>query len=70
MHQRGISKDYVEACLRDPDKNERLSDDTYRCIKKLNNKVLIVICRKIGDLVLVVTTYTSSKIHKYLKYLT
>ena len=65
MRQRRISRNIVEACLHNPDKKERI-EDAYRCVKKLNNKVLVVIYRKTGDSILIITAYTSTKIYKYL----
>ena len=44
MKKRGISKSEVLSCIRSPDKIERLND-LIRSIKKINEKVLVVIHR-------------------------
>ncbi len=66
MRQRGIRKDLVEQCVREPDRDERL-DDVRRCIKRLDGKVLVVIYRRDSDTIIIVTAFTSSKVHKYLE---
>jgi len=63
IHQRGIAKELVEECIRNPDRDENLE---YRCIKKLNDIVLLVIYRKDNDSVIILTAFKSTKIHKYL----
>ena len=65
MRQRGISKELVELCLKNPDKREEL-EGVYRCVKKINNKVVVVIYRQESGMIIVITTYLSSKLHKYL----
>jgi hypothetical protein len=65
MKQRGIDKELVEECLENPDRT-LLKEDTYRCIKKINDRVLVVIFRKNDDTILVITAFVSTKTHKYL----
>lgn len=65
MRQRGISRELVALCIQDPGKSEEL-EGVYRCVKKINDKVIIVIYRRENDKFVVVTTYLSSKLHKYL----
>ena len=65
MHQRGIDRILVEKCLENPDKDSLLGD-TRKCIKKIDDRVLVVIYRKVNDTTLVITAFISSKIHKYL----
>ncbi|HHC19454.1 MAG: DUF4258 domain-containing protein [Thermoprotei archaeon] len=45
MRQRGISKELVELRLQSPDKREEL-EGVYRCVKKINNKVVVVVYRQ------------------------
>ncbi len=64
MIERGISRDMVERCLDNPDK--RIQNEELRAVKKINEKVLVVIYRvEKGDR-LVITAFISSKISKYL----
>ena len=65
MRQRGIPKEFVEGCIHNPDRDEEV-EYAHRCIKKLNDKVLIVIYRKANDSIIVVTAFKSTKIRKYL----
>ena len=65
MKKRGISKDEVLSCIKSPDKIERLND-LIRSIKKINEKVLVVIHRVEGKNFIIITVYRSSKISKYL----
>lgn len=65
MKQRGISRELVEECLRHPDKVDPLND-VYRCIKKLDEEVLVLIYREYGNTTLVTTAFISSKTRKYL----
>ena len=65
MKQRGIDKELVEECLENPDRT-LLKEDTYRCIKKIDDKVLVVIYRKNNNTILVITAFVSTKKHKYL----
>ena len=71
MRQRGIERSLVEKCLKNPDKEEGLGDDVYKCVKRINRKVIIVIYKVIykraGDAAVIITAYISSKIHKYLE---
>ena len=65
MKKRGISKSEVLSCIRSPDKIERLND-LIRSIKKINEKVLVVIHRVEDKNIIIITLYRSSKISKYL----
>ena len=66
MRQRGIEKSLIEECLRNPGKEEGLGDDVYKCVRRINRKVLIVIYKRVDDATIIITAYISSKIHKYL----
>jgi len=65
MRQREISKELIVQCIQNPDKSEELKE-VYRCIKRINNKVIIVVYKRENDKFIVVTAYLSSKLHKYL----
>jgi len=65
MKKRGISKSEVLSCIRSPDKIERLND-LIRSIKKINEKVLVVIHRVEDKNIIIITLYRNSKISKYL----
>ncbi len=65
MKQRCINKELVEYCLEKPDKT-LLKEDTYRCIKKIDERVLVVIYRKNDATILVITAFASIKTRKYL----
>jgi len=65
MRQRGISKELVALCVQSPDKKEEVGG-VYRCVRKINDKVIVVICRQEDDKIIVITSYLSSKIRKYL----
>ncbi|PUA33891.1 MAG: hypothetical protein B7O98_00255 [Zestosphaera tikiterensis] len=60
IHQRGIAKELVEECIRNPDRDEKL-EYAHRCIKKLNDMVLIVIYRKDNDSIMILTAFKSTK---------
>jgi len=64
MRQRGRSREEVEACLDDPDRI--IEDEEYKCVKKLNDKALIVVYRMEADAITVITAYYTSKLYKYL----
>ena len=64
MRQRGISREEVEACLNNPDRI--IKDKEFKCVKRLNNKALIVVYRIEADATIVITAYRTSKLHKYL----
>ncbi len=66
MRQRGIGKELVVLCIQNPDRSEEL-EGVCRCVKKINNKVIIVIYRRENGKFIVVTAYLSSKLHKYLR---
>lgn len=65
MRQRGIEKSLVEQCLDKPDKDEEV-EGIHRCVKKINEKVLVVIYKCTGDTLIVITAYITSKVYKYL----
>jgi len=65
MKKRGISKSEVLSCIRFPDKIEKLND-LMRSIKKINEKVLVVIHRVENKNIIIITLYRSSKTSKYL----
>ena len=65
MKQRGIDKELVYDCLRNPDKEEKI-DDFLRCVKKLNDKALVVIYELVNEISIVITAYITSKTNKYL----
>jgi len=65
MRQRGIDKKLVTLCIQDSDKSEEI-EGVYRCIKKIDNKVIITIYKQENDKFIVITAYLSSRLHKYL----
>jgi len=65
MKQRGIDKEVIKECFKHPDKDEKLND-IYRCVKRINSKVLVIIYRIRSNTILVITAFVSSKLHKYL----
>ena len=66
MKQRTIDKVLVEECLENPDKTILLRENTHRCIKKINDRVLVVIYKINNDTILIITAFTPTKTHKYL----
>jgi len=66
MRQRGIGRNLVELCIANPDRYESL-DDLHRCVKKLDEKVLVIIYKRVYEEILIVTAYISTKVRKYLK---
>ena len=64
VRQRGISREEVESCLRSPGRIVR--GRVSRCVKRLNNKALVVIFRVENDAIIVITAYRTSKLQKYL----
>ncbi len=68
MCQRGIERGLVEECLRKPDKEECLSSNVYKCVKRINEKVIVVIYKQEDNTIVIITAYISSKIHKYLEW--
>ena len=64
MRQRGISREEVKVCLNNPDKI--IEGKESKCVKKLNNKALIVVYRMEADAIIVITAYRTSKLHRYL----
>ena len=65
IRQRGIDKKLIVLCIQKPDKSEEL-EEAYRSIKKIDNKVVVVIYRREDNKVIVITAYISSKLDKYL----
>ncbi len=65
MKQRGINRALVEGCLEEPDK-VHLLNDVYHCIKRIEERVLVVVYRRTYDGILVITAFLSSKNRKYL----
>ena len=65
IRQRGIVKKLIDLCIQKPDKSEEL-EEAYRSIKKIDNKVVVVIYRREDNKVIVITAYISSKLDKYL----
>lgn len=41
-------------------------DDVRRCAKKLDERVIVVVYRPVGDTRIIITAYLSTKIQKYL----
>ena len=66
LRQRGINKELVHLCIQNPDKEER-NGEIHKCIKRVDNMVIIAIYRKENDNAMVITAYLSSKLHKYLE---
>jgi len=65
MRQRGIEKKLVEQCLGAPDKDEEI-EDVRRCVKRLGDRVLVVIYKPVNDTLIVITAYMTTKVYKYL----
>lgn len=65
MKQRGIDRGLVKSCLEKPDRVDPLND-VYRCTKRIEGKVLVVVYRRAHDRILVITAFVSSKTRKYL----
>ncbi len=65
IRQRGIDKNLVLKCLSEPDKDEEL-ENVRRCIKKINDKLIVVIYRKEDNDFIIITAYITTKVHKYL----
>ncbi len=55
----------MEKCLQRPDRDEELGE-ARRCIKKIDDKILVVIYKRENEKIVVITAYISSKIRKYL----
>ncbi len=66
MRQGGIDRELVVLCIQNLDKSEEL-EGVRRCVKRINNRVIIVIYKRENDKFIVVITYLSSKLHKYLR---
>ena len=66
IRQRGIDKELVRLCIQNPDREEE-NEGIHKCIKRVNNMVIIAIYRKENDNAIVITAYLSSKLHKYLE---
>lgn len=65
MKQRGISRKLVEECLQIPDKDEEL-EQARRCIKKIDDELLVVIYTGKDYEITVITAYKTTKAHKYI----
>ncbi len=66
LAQRGITFEEVRHCVLNPDR-ELVEDGVRKAIKKMNDRVLIVVYRfENDDTILVITAYKSSKVEKYL----
>ncbi len=65
IRQRDIEKKLIMLCIREPGKSEQL-EEVRKCVKRIDDKVIIVVYREEHDEILVITAYLSSKIHKYL----
>ncbi len=66
IKQRAIDKELIEESLGNPDKTTLLKENIYRCIKKIDGRVLVVIYKIDNDTILVITAFTCTKTHKYL----
>jgi len=66
IRQRGIDRELIRLCIQSPDRDEEI-EGIRRCVKKINDKVIIVAYRKENDSFIVITAYMSSKLHKYLE---
>ncbi|MEB3755899.1 MAG: DUF4258 domain-containing protein [Desulfurococcales archaeon] len=68
MRQRDINREEIETCLNNPDKT--IEDKEFKCInkciKRLNDKALVVVYRMETDTIIVITAYRTSKLYKYL----
>jgi len=64
IRQRGINKNLVLKCLSESDKDEEL-ENVRRCIKKINDKLIVVIYRKEDNNFIIITAYITTKVHKY-----
>lgn len=65
LRQRNISKEQIEQCIQKPDKIENI-ENNYKCIKRLDNQVLIAVYRKSNEIFTVITAFKTSKTKKYL----
>ena len=57
-----------EKSLENPDKISSMEENVYRCIKKIDGRVLVVIYNKTinNNSILIITAFISTKIRKYL----
>ncbi len=55
----------MRLCLSDPDKRFPRNDE-ITCVKRFDEKVIVVIIKRTGGIHFVVTAFSSSKIQKYL----
>ena len=65
LRQRGITREQVEQCIRESDKTEKL-EGLHEFIKRLNDKVLVVIFKESGGRIIIITAFKTSKVKKYL----
>ena len=64
LRERGIHKFLVEDCIKNPCKVIS-EDNVKKAIKRIDNRVLVVVYRVENDIIVVITAYISSKIRKY-----
>jgi len=66
LRERKFSKNIIKECIENPLKI--ISEDNIkRVIKKLNDKLLIVVYRIENGTFIIITAYTTSKVEKYLR---
>jgi hypothetical protein len=66
LRERKFSKNTIKECIENPLKI--ISEDNIkRVIKKLNDKLLIVVYKIENETFIVITAYTTSKVEKYLR---
>lgn len=51
----------MKLCIQKPDKIENI-ENNYRCIKRLNNQVLVAVYRKSNEIFTVITAFKTSKL--------
>ena len=66
IRQRGIDKELVRLYIQNPYREEE-NRGIHKCIKRINNMVIIATYRKENNNTIVITAYLSSKLHKYLE---
>ncbi|MEM1575723.1 MAG: DUF4258 domain-containing protein [Nitrososphaerota archaeon] len=66
IRERNLSKDIIKECIENPLK--LISENNIkRVIRKMNNKLFVVIYKIENEKFIVITAYIISKIEKYLK---
>ncbi len=63
---RSIKQSEVRAVIRDPDRTTRQADGRIRVAKEHGTMVIVVIYERMGQELLVITAFQSSKQRKYL----